>query len=341
MIIFEGKVHISTWYKGSPLPPTWRIAVSENGWTTDELTLEWLQEVFEPQTRSRTVGRYRLLILDGHGSHVTPEFDKFCEENSILTECMPAHSSHLHQPLDVACFSVFKRAYGDLVKAKMALGVFHIDKPIFLELVFNARKKTFSSKNIKSSFAATGLVPFDPSRVLTRLQVRIRTPSPPPVPEGPPSSALPLKTPSNIIELDRLQRRHQNRTSPTDQALQKIIKGCQMAMHNAVLLSDENSRLRAENARQKRKRTQRRAFIQTGGTMTIGEGLANIEARQRPQREPRQPRQPRQPREPRQEPREVVGGDAATAVSPPRPRAPRMCSICRSLVHTARTCPNK
>ncbi len=120
---------------------------------------------------------------------------------------MLVHSSHLHQPLNVVCFSVLKQIYGDLVKAKMALGVFHIDKPIFLELVFNARKKTFSSKNIKSGFAATGLVPFNPSQVLTRLQVNICTPSPPPATPAPePSSSLLLKTPSNIIELDRLQR---------------------------------------------------------------------------------------------------------------------------------------
>ncbi|EAQ84370.1 hypothetical protein CHGG_08384 [Chaetomium globosum CBS 148.51] len=49
MIIFEGKVHISSWYDGSVLPKTWRIGVSDNGWTTDELTFEWLREVFEPQ----------------------------------------------------------------------------------------------------------------------------------------------------------------------------------------------------------------------------------------------------------------------------------------------------
>ncbi|EAQ83635.1 hypothetical protein CHGG_10039 [Chaetomium globosum CBS 148.51] len=34
MIIFEGKVHISSWYDGSVLPKTWRIGVSDNGWTT-------------------------------------------------------------------------------------------------------------------------------------------------------------------------------------------------------------------------------------------------------------------------------------------------------------------
>ncbi|EAQ92238.1 hypothetical protein CHGG_00473 [Chaetomium globosum CBS 148.51] len=199
LIIFEGKVHISSWYDISALPKTWRIGVGDNGWTTDELTFAWLREAFEPQTRNRTVGRYRLLILDGHASHSTPEFDKFCTEHRILTECMPPHSSHCLQPLDASCFAVLKRTYGDLVKEMIALGVYHIHKPRFLELFLEAQKKTFSTRNIASGFRATGLVPLDPTQVLCRLQTRIRTPSPPPTPTQPPS--LPLKTPVNIVEL--------------------------------------------------------------------------------------------------------------------------------------------
>jgi hypothetical protein len=57
------------------LPADWRIEVSENGWTTNQIRLQWLQKVFIPATTSRTAGRYRLLILDGHGSHLTPQFD--------------------------------------------------------------------------------------------------------------------------------------------------------------------------------------------------------------------------------------------------------------------------
>jgi hypothetical protein len=332
MIIFEGKVHISSWYDSSVLPKTWRIGVSDNGWTTDELTFAWLREVFEPQTRNRTVGRYRLLILDGHGSHLTPEFDKFCTEHRILTECMPPHSSHYLQPLDVSCFAVLKRAYGDLVKAMISLGVYHIDKPRFLELLLEARQKTFTTKNIVSGFRAAGLLPFDPTQVLCRLQTKIRTPSPPPAPNQPPS--LPLKTPANIVELDSLQRKRQREISPTDQALQKIIKGCQMAMHNAVLLQDENSRLRAENARQKRKRV-RRAFLQTGGTMAIGEGMARNEA---PQKAPQKGQERQRAR------REVEEGEAGpsdTTAPKARKRAQPKCSVCGSIEHNARKCPCK
>lgn len=64
VIIFEGKVHQSTWYTEA-LPLDWTIGVSENGWTDDRLGLIWPQNVFEKHTAHRTKGNYRLLILDG------------------------------------------------------------------------------------------------------------------------------------------------------------------------------------------------------------------------------------------------------------------------------------
>jgi hypothetical protein len=131
MIIFEGKVNISTWYSHI-LPRDWVIAVSEKGWTNDSLGLLWLTNVFEKHTKHRTRGVYRLFILDGHGSHATPEFDLFCTEHNIITLCMPPHSSHLLQPLDVSCFATLKRSYGRQIELLMRDGVNHIDKPDFL-----------------------------------------------------------------------------------------------------------------------------------------------------------------------------------------------------------------
>ena len=45
VIIFEGKMHQSTWYSET-LPLDWVIGVSENGWTDNELGLKWLEHVF-------------------------------------------------------------------------------------------------------------------------------------------------------------------------------------------------------------------------------------------------------------------------------------------------------
>ena len=52
--------------------------------TTDEIRLRWLQKLFIPSTNSHIYGRFRLLILDGHGSHLTPKFDRICAENQLF-----------------------------------------------------------------------------------------------------------------------------------------------------------------------------------------------------------------------------------------------------------------
>jgi len=186
-VILEGKVHQSTWYSQNPdLSHDWTIAVSDNGWTTDQLGLKWLQH-FDQWTRGRVVGQYRLLILDGHGSHATPEFDTYCSENQIITLCMPPHTSHLLQPLDVGCFGPLKNAYSRLVQDLARQGIFHVDKSDFLDMYQQARLLVFSSQNIISGFRATGLLPFNPERVLSILTIT-KTPSPPSTSYGQTSS---------------------------------------------------------------------------------------------------------------------------------------------------------
>lgn len=86
-IIFKGKAYIEGWFDS--LPKDWRFEVSQNDWTTDEIGLPWLEKLFIPATSARTKGKYRLLILDGHGSHLTPQFDRICTENLIIPLCMP------------------------------------------------------------------------------------------------------------------------------------------------------------------------------------------------------------------------------------------------------------
>jgi DDE superfamily endonuclease len=324
VIIFEGKEHQSTWYT-TGLPGDWTIGVSANGWTDDKLGLTWLQNVFEKHTAQRTKGVYRLLILDGHGSHKTPEFDLFCKEHHIITLCMPPHSSHLLQPLDIGCFAVLKRLYGQQIQQLMRNGVNHIDKQDFLVAYYAAHKETMNTANIYSSFAAAGLVPYNPDRVFEELNTRLKSPTPPaprPITQG---SWAP-ETPYNTTQLERqakaikeyMNRRTNSPPSPTDLALNQLVKGCHMAMHNAVLLADENRQLRTENERQKRKRAKKRTYIAKGGVLTVQEGLDLL-----------------------QQANKGPESNSVTQEEAVKTRAPRTCSLCRSQSHTARTCPTK
>jgi hypothetical protein len=51
---------------------------------------------------------------------------------------MPAHTSHILQPLDVSCFGPLKKAYGSQIENKMRLGINHIAKKELLPAFFTA-----------------------------------------------------------------------------------------------------------------------------------------------------------------------------------------------------------
>jgi hypothetical protein len=194
-IIYKGRVHISAWYEEESIPGNWKLSVSENGWTNNALGLEWLKH-FDAHTKTRQVGVYRLLILDGHESHLNQDFKDYCLEQKILTLCMPPHSSHILQPLDVVCFSPLKRKYSQRVRDLARRRVFHINKEGFLPAFKDAFFDVFTEENCRKAFEASGIVPINAQVVLDRLEVRLRTPLEPPLLE----TLWQSKTPSNTYE---------------------------------------------------------------------------------------------------------------------------------------------
>ncbi|KFY29511.1 hypothetical protein V491_00001 [Pseudogymnoascus sp. VKM F-3775] len=98
--------------------------------TDNETGLDWIQH-FNKHTASRTKGIYCILVLDGHESHESAEFQEYCKAHNIITLGLPAHSSHLTQPLDMGCFSVLKRAYGRQIETYVKAHINHITKVEF------------------------------------------------------------------------------------------------------------------------------------------------------------------------------------------------------------------
>ena len=193
---------------------------------------------------------------------------------------MPAHSSYLLQPLDIGCFAVLKRAYGRLVESKMRVGINHTDKLDFLEAYPLARIEAFKSETIKNSFRSAGLIPFAPDIVISKLDIRLRTPTPP-LSRG---SDWDPKTPSNYIQLQKqassikalLRIRSRSPPSPLNSAINQVLKACQITMQSAALLEREVSDLRAANEKQKQKRTRSRRQIPAEEGLSVQEASALI-----------------------------------------------------------------
>ena len=111
MIIMNGEKHLYGWYYGE-MPDHWTTAVSPNGWTDGYLGLQWLERNFEPYTRpAEGDDEYRLPICDAHESHIIYESIEYAYAHRIKCLCLPAHSTHLLQPLDVVTFGQYALAY--------------------------------------------------------------------------------------------------------------------------------------------------------------------------------------------------------------------------------------
>src|SRR5437763_14068975 len=70
------------------------FAASKNGWSCDSLGLQWLDRVFERHTKGKAGNRRRLLLVDGHSSHVNMKFIDYADQKRILIMVLPPHSTH-------------------------------------------------------------------------------------------------------------------------------------------------------------------------------------------------------------------------------------------------------
>jgi len=273
-VIMAGQNHLASWYESNGFPPDWVIAVTENGWTTNKIAMDWIQH-FNKHTATRTVGLYRLLILDGHASHHSDEFEEYCQQNKIITLCMPPHSSHLLQPLDVGCFSPLKAAYGKQIEDLMRAHITHVTKEDFLAAFRTAFEVTMTEKNIRGGFKGAGLVPLDPEAVISKLDLQLKTPTPP---ASRPGTAQPYvsKTPNNPIELAsqsayvaRRIANHQN-SSPTPifEAARQLSKGSTKIIHQVTIILGENESLQRANELISKRRRAKKSRLQLRGSLS-------------------------------------------------------------------------
>jgi DDE superfamily endonuclease len=163
LVILKGKV-ITTDFVADLLD-NYILSISDSGWTNNDRGLYWLENIFELETRN-TKGDFRLLIMDGHDSHINVEMVNFCADHRIRLLCLPPHSTHILQPLDVGCFQPMKQYHSQAINSAIQYLDFEFSKLEFLHALDDIRKKTFNVKTIQSAFKKCRLVPFNPKIVL-------------------------------------------------------------------------------------------------------------------------------------------------------------------------------
>ena len=133
LFIFKGD-NVSTGWIPKDVDAEWKFTSNSKGWTSNAIGLEWLQKVFDPATREKADGQPRLLICDGHNSHISGDFISYCIESNIILMLLPAHTSHLLQPLDVGLFSPLKSAISSSLDRLIRTKVSRIQKAEWLDI---------------------------------------------------------------------------------------------------------------------------------------------------------------------------------------------------------------
>ena len=150
------------------------FTTSPNGWTSNSLAINWLTEVFDRHTKGKArQGRdWRLLLLDGHGSHMTMEFLEWCSLHRILVAIYLPHLTHRLQPLDVSMFNPLAHYYSEELNKWIhdTQGTSKLGKAHFFSLFWPAFQRAFTAQNIASAWQKTGLFPFDPEQVLSQIR---------------------------------------------------------------------------------------------------------------------------------------------------------------------------
>ncbi|KFY88377.1 hypothetical protein V500_06376 [Pseudogymnoascus sp. VKM F-4518 (FW-2643)] len=307
-VVVKGKYHLLPWYQNAN---SQRIG-------------GFIQA--KTHTKARTKGVYRLLVLDGHESHHSSNFEDYCQENNIITLCMPPHSSHFLQPLDVGCFGPLKTSYGRQIEKMMRMQITHITKDDFFAAFLEAFNASITEKNIQAGFKATGLIPYNPESVITRLDPKPITLSPPTSRSGTPNSWV-TKTPQTAYEVNQQSTTIKNKIAKhQDSSLTHMYtiidaqaRGMSKMAHELVLLRAELKDVRAANEVLSKRQRAKKARLRQGGSLSFQEA-EDLVAENEVDKQIKE---------------ETHRSSHRTEVAEPRTRR---CGICSNTGHNARTC---
>ena len=260
LIIISGVQILHKWCQENDLHDDILIGTSDSGYSNDDLAMDWLNHFIEHMSSKRQ-GAWLLLIIDGFGSHMTIPFFELATANNIVLFRLPAHSTHLTQPLDVGVFQPFKHYHTEAIDRAVRLGDCQFGKLEFLAAFQGFRNETFKPSTIRHAFKSTGIVPFDPNVVLDKIREKearlresvIRTPSPPPLP-------LNQRTPhgpESVVRYGRKLQRAIAKAGPNDklevQQVERFVRGSVASAHALDLTTrDLHAMQEAASSRQKR-----------------------------------------------------------------------------------------
>jgi hypothetical protein len=135
----------------------------------------------------------------------------FCFDNNIILCRLPSHTSHKLQPCNFGVFAPLKAKYRERAERLWQAGTNKVGLEHFTSLYNPARQNAFTKRNITATWAAYGLFPFNPKRVLRHTPKPLAQPTLPNgnIQGGPgPQDDEVLRTPVTPVSAEALSSLH-------------------------------------------------------------------------------------------------------------------------------------
>lgn len=161
MIVYKGKNVWDSWISSDAYPGT-SYAATTNGWMESKVFEMYFKKTFLP-----AIGNQRpvLLIYDGHATHVGLNIIEEARKANVTILKLPAHTSHILQPLDVSVMKSFKDRWDLLLVKWQRLNVgIPLPKKEFACLIGKVWAQ-IDGLILKNGFRKAGIFPFNPEEI--------------------------------------------------------------------------------------------------------------------------------------------------------------------------------
>ena len=226
----------------------------------------------------------KVLLMDSHTSHTTPEFILRATRMNIHPYPFPSHFTHIMQPLDVGVFHPYKHWHKKAVQHAMRSLDIDYNVASFFRDLSEIRKNTFKKGTILSAFREAGMWPINHKEAIQKMKVYAP-------PERPTSPLEIPRTPTKFMHSE-LKLRHWHTklplllSSPSRQEWDSFARGTEQVLVGGELAILQYNQLSTKVANQQKAKVQSRSVIQAhSGPLTAADAQKRKEEKLQKQKE--------------------------------------------------------
>jgi len=282
VIIVQGRQHMAAWYN-EKLTGKERVMLSDSGYTNNELGLHYLEHFIE-HTNATINGPKRVLLMDGHNSHITPEFTLRASKANIHPYQFPSHLTHVMQPLDVGVFQPYKHWHKKAIQHAMRnLDVDYNIASFFRDLT-EIRANTFKKGTIIGAFRKSGIWPINYKEACDKMKIYS-------IPEREVQTVELPGTPTTFSHSENHLQFWKEKlpvilSSPTARKWESFSRGTENVLATGTLVELQYELLSTRvTAQQKAKVLSRKVVKANGGILTVEEAYKQLELKAQKEKE--------------------------------------------------------